>query len=86
MSEQVSSTCPFCEQATEAPVCAHCGRDPTIRRRVCGGCKKMTPSGEPACCHCSRRFRSDLAWKIPTIIVMFAVAVVLSLVIQIAFD
>jgi RNA polymerase subunit RPABC4/transcription elongation factor Spt4 len=86
MSEHTVSTCPFCERESEGGICAHCGRDPTGRRRVCDDCKKITPSGEPICCHCGKRFRTELAWKIPAIIVMFVVAAVLSVVIRIAFD
>ena len=38
----------------------------------------MTPGTESACCHCGNRFRSDLMWKVPTIIALFIAGIVLS--------
>ena len=70
--------CPFCGTSVEAGACRYCKRDPTAARRVCGQCTKMTPVAEAPCCHCGARAGSELAWKVPVIIAMFALAVVVS--------
>jgi hypothetical protein len=41
----------------------------------------MTPTSEPACCHCGARARSELAWKIPVIVALFVAAFILSIVV-----
>lgn len=76
--------CPFCGTAASGPACPSCGRDPAASRRVCAKCGKATPIGEAACCHCGEQKRSDLAWKIPVIVLLFALAVILSVVVAMA--
>jgi predicted amidophosphoribosyltransferase len=69
-----AETCPFCGAQAGGALCSNCGRDPSARRQVCVKCKGMTPSAEPQCCHCGALVRSELRWKIPAIIVVFASA------------
>jgi hypothetical protein len=40
----------------------------------------MAPTAEPACRNCGAKFKSDMAWKIPLIILLFAVAIVLGII------
>jgi hypothetical protein len=42
----------------------------------------MVPSYEPACWNCGAKLKSDLNWKIPLIILMFALAIALSILIR----
>jgi hypothetical protein len=35
----------------------------------------MTPLNEAACSHCGQAIRCELRWKVPVIILMFAVAI-----------
>jgi len=72
--------CPFCGGAAPGARCPACGRDPTANRRICDACGKATPLSERACCHCSAKSRSDLSWKVPVIILLFAAAFALSLI------
>lgn len=51
----------------------------SVPRKVCPACNELTPSSEPACAHCGAAFRSELAWKVPVIVLMFVLAFVLSL-------
>lgn len=71
--------CPYCGVQTSGQICANCRRDTTARRRICSKCGRMTPSAEPACMSCGKRYTSDLAWKIPVIIVMFIVVLIISI-------
>jgi hypothetical protein len=43
----------------------------------------MTPLNEPACCHCGQAIRSELRWKVPVIILMFVVAIAVSVAVQV---
>jgi predicted amidophosphoribosyltransferase len=72
-------TCPFCGAAASGQRCPSCGRDPTASRRVCEKCGKSTPLSEGTCCHCSAPPGSELAWKIPVIILLFALAFAVSI-------
>ena len=76
--------CPFCLAELHGDRCDKCGRDPTATRNVCPACKKMTPTAEPRCSHCGAGRTSELRWKIPLIIAVFAVAIALSIAIQLA--
>ncbi|HLX00429.1 MAG TPA: hypothetical protein VKR82_17455 [Candidatus Acidoferrales bacterium] len=71
--------CPYCGVAAPGQICANCRRDTTARRRICSKCGRFTPSAEPACMSCGKRYTSDLAWKIPVIIVMFIVVLIISI-------
>ncbi len=75
-------TCPFCgsPSAVGAP-CPGCGRDPAAARRVCAKCGKGTPIPEGVCCHCGAGAGSDLSWKIPVIILIFALAFAVSILV-----
>ncbi len=74
--------CPFCNDPAGGQPCATCGRDPTAPRRPCPYCREMTPQAEPACSHCGKVIRSEMRWKIPVIILMFAAAIGASIAIQ----
>lgn len=74
--------CPFCGGTTDLPRCVWCGRDPTAPRRPCPKCRRMVPTNEPACWNCGSKFKSDLNWKIPLIILLFVLAIVLSILIR----
>lgn len=73
--------CPFCGAAAPGPACPACGRDPTANRRVCAKCGKATPIAASACCHCGAPKGSELAWKIPVIVLLFVLAFVVSVVV-----
>jgi hypothetical protein len=74
--------CPFCGQPAVPPRCATCQREPKAPRRICGSCKRQTPTAEKACMHCQGAPGSDMSWKIPLIIAMFVAAIVLSILLQ----
>ncbi|MBK7829951.1 hypothetical protein [Nannocystis sp.] len=75
--------CPFCGDLTgEAGRCGGCGRNKQAPRRSCTNCGKFTPSAEANCCHCRQAFTSELAWKVPVIIVLFIAAIVLSVAVR----
>jgi predicted amidophosphoribosyltransferase len=74
--------CPFCGATVAGALCDRCGRDPTASRRVCPTCKQMTPTAETVCCHCGARIRSELAWKIPLIVAIFAAAFALAFILN----
>ena len=74
--------CPFCGGTTNQQRCGWCGRDTTAPRRPCKNCLRMVPSYEPACWNCGAKLKSDLNWKIPLIILMFALAIALSILIR----
>jgi predicted amidophosphoribosyltransferase len=79
----MSALCPFCDTAiTEGVRCPGCGRDPTLTRRVCPRCQKMTPQIESTCSHCGAALGSELSWKIPLIVGLFIAAFALSIVIH----
>jgi hypothetical protein len=42
----------------------------------------MVPTYEPVCWNCGLKFKSDLGWKIPVIILIFVLAIVLSILIR----
>ena len=86
MNQTLLGTCPFCDSTDQGRVCAGCGRDRTATRRICSKCGGLTPSADPACCRCSAVHRSELRWKIPVIIAMFAAAILAGIAIQIGFD
>src|SRR5262249_24203455 len=73
--------CPYCGAVGAGVLCPSCGRDTTAPRRPCPTCGKMVPSSESACWNCGTKFRSDLMWKIPLIVALFALAAVVSIVI-----
>lgn len=74
--------CPFCGAPAQPPRCPSCGRDPTASRRACRRCGGMTPISERACVRCGRRQRSDLPWKIALIVVLFLVALAVSVAVR----
>jgi len=76
------TACPFCDDPKGGQPCGSCGRAPTMSRRPCAACKQMTPLDEPTCSHCGHIARSELRWKIPAIILMFAAAIGASIAIQ----
>lgn len=76
--------CPFCRMPATMRFCETCGRDTTAPRRPCPRCGYMVPSNEPTCWNCGTQFRSEMWWKIPLIILLFLIAIVLSLVIRFA--
>lgn len=71
--------CPYCGVPAPGQMCANCRRDTTARRRICPKCGRITPSAEPACMSCGKRYTSDLAWKIPVIVLLFIVVVIISI-------
>lgn len=79
----MSRQCPFCDAQTDGARCRSCGRDPTAPRFVCSECGKMTPEAEDQCSHCGAQQTSDLAWKVPVIILLFVAAFVLAFVVQV---
>jgi predicted amidophosphoribosyltransferase len=74
--------CPFCEAETNERMCTSCHRDTAAIRKICSACGKMTPKKEDYCCHCRKKFRSDLAWKIPIIILLFLLVLVISILVN----
>jgi len=74
--------CPFCGTPTAQARCETCHRDPTAARRVCARCQKQTPTAEKACMHCGGAAGSELAWKVPLIIVLFVVAIAIAVALQ----
>jgi hypothetical protein len=42
----------------------------------------MVPTYEPLCWNCGAKFKSDMGWKIPLIILIFVLAIVLSILIK----
>ncbi len=55
----------------------------TAARRICRGCGDVTPINAPSCIHCGARSRSDLGWKVPLIVGMFAAALTISVLIRV---
>ncbi|HWT01679.1 MAG TPA: hypothetical protein VN256_15640 [Pyrinomonadaceae bacterium] len=76
--------CPFCGGASNSQLCNWCGRDTTAPRRPCPRCGRMAQTVEPACWNCGARFKSDMAWKIPVIILLFVLAIALGIVLGLA--
>ncbi|HWO18402.1 MAG TPA: hypothetical protein VNO30_06485 [Kofleriaceae bacterium] len=74
--------CPFCGAPAISPRCQQCQRDPQAPRRICGHCAKQTPSSEKACMHCQTAAGSDLSWKIPLIVVLFLLALAVSIAVH----
>ena len=66
--------CPFCGGTSNTQICNWCGRDTTAPRRPCPRCNRMVPTYEPVCWNCGSKFKSDLNWKIPVIILIFVLA------------
>lgn len=54
----------------------------TVTQRVCTACRNLTPATEPACSQCGAPFRSDLRWKVPLIVLLFALALAISVAIE----
>ena len=73
--------CPFCGASDPGALCLDCGRDKAAPRRVCKACKAQTPLGEAVCHACGQRSVSDLRWKVPVIVGMFAAAFVVSVLV-----
>jgi predicted amidophosphoribosyltransferase len=74
--------CPFCGTETTQPRCQTCGRDPGAARRVCHQCKRQTPITEVPCMHCKVGPTSELGWKVPVIVLMFVIAIAISIAIH----
>lgn len=74
--------CPFCDTPSTSQTCPSCGRDTTARRRRCAGCGRFSPTTEATCLNCGAPFRSELRWKIPLIILLFVVAIVISILLR----
>jgi hypothetical protein len=81
---QTGRVCPFCAAPAPVQMCTACGRDTTAPRKVCKTCGKMVPSADKTCWNCRAVFTSELAWKIPVIILIFAAAFALAIVLQLA--
>ena len=79
-------TCPFCAAQTPGPFCPNCGRDRTAPRQVCRACGGLTPKSEPDCSHCGARQVNELVRKVPLIVVIFAVAIALSVALRLFLD
>jgi len=75
-SDAPAIVCPFCSARTVGSLCLDCGRDKTAARRVCTKCHANTPLDDRACQACGHRHVSDLRWKVPLIVAMFAGACV----------
>jgi hypothetical protein len=73
--------CPFCSSKSSGRQCAGCGRDVTAPRKICGSCRRTTPSQDRYCCHCRARQHSELSWKLPLIVLAFAVIFLLNVAI-----
>ncbi len=71
--------CPFCGVAAAPPRCSTCGRDPSAQRRICTRCQRQTPSAERLCLHCRMPAANEMVWKIPVIILLFAIAFAISI-------
>ncbi len=72
--------CIFCGGKTHRNRCIKCQRDQSVKRLVCRNCNEMTPSAEPECCHCGEAIKSELRWKIPLIIAIFAISFMISVI------
>jgi hypothetical protein len=76
--------CPYCRMPATMQFCETCGRDTTAPRRPCPHCRQMVPSNEPRCWNCGTQFRNEMWWKIPLIVLIFVIAIILSLIIRFA--
>jgi len=76
--------CPFCGEVAEGDSCQSCGLPVTASRRVCTKCGKITLSQDSKCVHCGMVKPNELAWKIPLIIILFIIAFVITVLIQLA--
>lgn len=74
--------CPFCGAPRDGDLCPSCHRDGRARRRVCATCGQVTPVAEPVCCRCGEKARSDLRWKLPVIVLIFAAALALAILVR----
>jgi hypothetical protein len=74
--------CPFCGGTTDTQICRWCGRDTTASRRPCRNCGRMALTYEPACWSCGAKFKNDMSWKIPLIILIFVLAIALSILLR----
>ena len=77
-----ATACPFCGARGAGVLCLDCGRDKTAARRVCARCQANTPLADPVCQACGQRQVSEMRWKIPLIVAMFAAAITLAVVLQ----
>jgi len=74
--------CPFCGTPVAGPLCQTCGQDPTAPRRPCRKCGRPTPSAVKQCLHCHAAQGSEMPGKIIIIVLMFAAAFILSIVLH----
>lgn len=51
-------------------------------QRVCPTCQRLSPGDAPACAQCGVRFRNEMAWKLPLIVLLFVAAFLLSVWLQ----
>ena len=79
-----AGVCPFCGGTSNSQLCNWCGRDTTAPRRPCRRCGRMSPTAEPVCRNCGAKFKSDMAWKVPVIILLFALAIALGVILALA--
>lgn len=78
-------TCPYCAAPDATPAgCPRCRRDLSAPRAICPACRRQTPDREPVCIGCGARRGSEMAWKLPLIIALFAAAVAASIALRAA--
>ncbi len=71
--------CPYCGSPAPGQTCPACNRDTTAPRRVCSKCGRITLMTEPNCVGCKTFYRSDMVWKVPIIVLMFVIAIILTI-------
>ena len=78
-SPPVALWCPYCREPAPEQLCPSCGRDTTAPRRICPTCQRIAPTIDAACWHCGAVFTSELWWKVPVIVLLFAIAFAISI-------
>ena len=81
-TDAAAVACPFCGARHAGALCLDCGRDKTAPRRICARCHAAAPRDEPACQACGQRRVSELRWKIPLIVALFAAAFALAVALR----
>ena len=75
--------CPFCGSPSPELRCPTCGLDTTAPRRPCPNCKRMIPTANTFCSNCGAKFKGEMRWKVPLIILIFVIFFILSVLIRV---
>ena len=75
--------CPFCKAPAPGQQCPSCHLDTTAPRRPCPTCGQMVPSQYKVCWNCGRKFKSEMQWKVPLIILIFILCFIISILISV---